>query len=77
MQTPTRTHGRAIGFAAARLLGWATLILVGWNLALPDLTGLDEIRFRHAFGLALLLTAASGLVAALPRRRRFRTPNGR
>jgi len=49
--------GKALAMGTLALFAYAFIIHVGWNMAMPDIFGLDQIRFKPALGLALLVAA--------------------
>lgn len=49
-----RRIARNIFMFFALVFGLSFIVLFSWNLAIPDLFGLEPIRFKQATGLVLL-----------------------
>jgi len=54
-----RHMAKTLALGVLILFGWAFVIHMGWNMAMPDIFELEPIRFKQALGLALLAAAAT------------------
>jgi len=55
-----RKHwGKMIGAGVLILFSWAFVVHMGWNMSMPNIFGLEEIRFKEALGLVLLIAGLS------------------
>jgi hypothetical protein len=54
-----KQHGSHVIKLTLAFIVATTLLLWGWNTAVPDLFGLPAIQFKQALGLMILLVIAS------------------
>ena len=52
-----RLKGKKIALAILTLVIWSMVIHLGWNMSMPDMFGLEPVRFKQALGVALLIAA--------------------
>jgi len=54
MKEKTKHWLKITGMGLLALFAWSFVVHVGWNMAIPDIFGLEPIRFKQALGLTLI-----------------------
>jgi hypothetical protein len=62
MELENKGHGRTIVMPLIAIVFGGIAILWSWNTVAVDLFGQQEMAFRHAFAVALLLIASGSLI---------------
>jgi hypothetical protein len=57
-----RKHGKTLVLAMAVLFGGSIALLWGWNTFAVEVLSQQEIEFRHALALELLVLSIAGVI---------------
>jgi hypothetical protein len=57
-----RQHGKTLVLAMAVLFGGSVALLWGWNTFAVEVLSQQEIKFRHALALQLLVLSIAGMI---------------
>lgn len=69
-----KKHGKTLALAIAALLGGGIALLWGWNTFAVEILSQQEMRFKHALALELLVLSVAVMIPMAWRLFGSRTP---